>query len=698
MSAGSHHDAHAHHGKLLTDLARRGISFGTLPLFSLEDEDRRRKHVLSYETEVSVNDEDGTFKWQVSADPSYGFPDAFDRKVYKTLETLALQQGLPLKNPIHFSLYQILQILGLPPFGVHFSRVRSSIQRIAAVKIHTHFLRSGGERAEIQSETFHIYDAVTFQEESFGNEIGAGNHQVTFGAWYLENLNGQYIRPVDLTYFAKLENPVSSRLHELLTLKFEQSFRNLEMGWRVLYTDLCQMIPIKEVGWMSSPQRQLESIHEVLIATDFLDRVEWTKTNQGWSILYVPGLQAREAHQTWIEAHEKTAGEISAVETTEAAPGEEPESLQNEMTATSLETEDTQEDAGAEDIHTEELDEETSGTALSQEEEPSASVDLEAEEEPELSLEVDGVREAPPPEDISRLVDILSDEPADPGISSATAAPSDYDEVVDQQEDEDAEVTHADSISETEVPSDYDEVVDQQEDEDAEVTQEGIPVGAIPAEQESIKPRLIDQLIENIEKEIEASRSLSPPRQEEVGEAETESPPEETPDEVLPAIDKPVTAVSTPSISRGVPMFEKNGEHSLCDITYHLAWTTKSRDHILTNEVALRSRQLIRDICAVHEARIVQGVVAPDHIHIKVACPPTVTPGSLVSDLKERTLDALLGEFPPLHKQYWGHSIWSVGYLCVTVGADTDAQLNQYLESQKPAGEEDEVFQVVPAQ
>jgi len=279
---------------LMTALSQGGTPFGILPLFTLDEPDRSRKHILSYEQEVSLNEEQLTFKWQVSANPSFGFPDVFDRKIFKIIESLALQQQKTLKNPVQFPLHEILQVLNLPSLGVHFARVRSSIQRIASLKVHTHFTRSSGDKADLYSDTFHIYDDVTFQDGSFGNDIGAGNHQLTFGDWYLGSLNFGQIKPVDLQYFNGIVNPEASRLYEVLLVKFDEATTDHQKGWQLTYSDLCHLMPLKEAGWMSSPQRQLEEMHEELIKTGFLDRVEWEKTGDSWRLLYIPGGRARE--------------------------------------------------------------------------------------------------------------------------------------------------------------------------------------------------------------------------------------------------------------------------------------------------------------------------------------------------------------------------------------------------------------------
>jgi len=77
------------------------------------------------------------------------------------------------------------------------------------------------------------------------------------------------------------------------------------------------------------------------------------------------------------------------------------------------------------------------------------------------------------------------------------------------------------------------------------------------------------------------------------------------------------------SFEGGITM-SQNGD-TLCNIRYLLAWTTRSRDQVLNDDIALRTRSLIREICAIHEAKISRGVVASDYVQIEVVCPPTLT-------------------------------------------------------------------------
>src|SRR3954451_1328719 len=104
----------------------------------------------------------------------------------------------------------------------------------------------------------------------------------------------------------------------------------------------------------------------------------------------------------------------------------------------------------------------------------------------------------------------------------------------------------------------------------------------------------------------------------------------------------------------------RRGAHTVFEIHLHVVWTTKYRRPALTGEVALRVRDLIREICAQHEVTIRKGHVAKDHLPLFVSIPPQVTISRLIQWLKGKTAYKRLGEFPHLQKQFWGRHLLSI--------------------------------------
>ena len=116
------------------------------------------------------------------------------------------------------------------------------------------------------------------------------------------------------------------------------------------------------------------------------------------------------------------------------------------------------------------------------------------------------------------------------------------------------------------------------------------------------------------------------------------------------------------------------------NIEYHFVWVTKYRYKVLTGDVAVRVRELVRQTCEAFEIRILKGLVSLDHVHILVSAPPTLAPGEIMRRIKGRSAAKLFEEFPVLRKRYWGQHFWARGYFCSTVGQVTEEMIMTYLE------------------
>ena len=115
----------------------------------------------------------------------------------------------------------------------------------------------------------------------------------------------------------------------------------------------------------------------------------------------------------------------------------------------------------------------------------------------------------------------------------------------------------------------------------------------------------------------------------------------------------------------------------------HLVWLPKYRKPVLTGEVAVRVRDLIRQIAAEHELEIISGKVARDHVHVFVGYRPNQDVSQIMQWLKGISSRVLLQEFPHLRKRFWGRHFWARGYLAVSSGNITDEMVNEYIEEQE---------------
>ena len=123
----------------------------------------------------------------------------------------------------------------------------------------------------------------------------------------------------------------------------------------------------------------------------------------------------------------------------------------------------------------------------------------------------------------------------------------------------------------------------------------------------------------------------------------------------------------------------RTGPHTKYKIEYHFVWITKYHYQVLTGDVAVRLRELVRQICSVFDIEIIRGVVSKDHVHILVSVPPTISPSDIMRRIKGPTSVKIFEEFPHIKKRYWGRHFWARGYFCVTAGELTKQMIEDYL-------------------
>lgn len=134
----------------------------------------------------------------------------------------------------------------------------------------------------------------------------------------------------------------------------------------------------------------------------------------------------------------------------------------------------------------------------------------------------------------------------------------------------------------------------------------------------------------------------------------------------------------------------RHGSHSLYDLKYHIVFCTKYRYRILTGAVAQRTRELIREVCAANYVDIVSGSMSPDHMHLLLSVPPSLSVSKIIQYVKGKSSRKLLQEFEHLRKQYWGQHLWARGYFATTVGNVNTEDIQRYIENQEAHHKKDD--------
>ena len=134
----------------------------------------------------------------------------------------------------------------------------------------------------------------------------------------------------------------------------------------------------------------------------------------------------------------------------------------------------------------------------------------------------------------------------------------------------------------------------------------------------------------------------------------------------------------------------RKGSHTVYQCHYHFVFIPKYRKPVLRGEVAVALRDLVREICKSYDIEILKGHVRPDHVHLLLSVPPTMSASRVMNAIKGKSSIRLMRNFRELNRQFWGRHLWSRGYFVATSGNVTDEILKRYIEDQDVESQDDD--------
>ena len=154
----------------------------------------------------------------------------------KILNDIRVREG-QVSNPIGFSSTQMLNVLGVKTAGNNYQEVYEWLQRMTLTGISSKGVIYLARRKAWATDTFHVFDRVV----AFGMEMPDGStaerNYVWLSDWQIENINNNYLMPIDFDTYRKLRNHIAKALVPLLQVWLYAS-RN-EGHFEKRYQDLC---------------------------------------------------------------------------------------------------------------------------------------------------------------------------------------------------------------------------------------------------------------------------------------------------------------------------------------------------------------------------------------------------------------------------------------------------------------------------
>jgi len=281
------------------DVVRSEVNFLVLPFFALWDKDAKKRIKTEYETKVKRGDQRLEVTWKVLAQPEFGYPNHFDKRVHKAVERIIEELPAPIQNPIPIgSFYNLCQKMGVTKGGKTYKSIRLALIKLRATTIQSKGAFYSKNDEKYIEDVFGVYDRVIFTGERLENGEIADDNYIYLNSWYLDNINANYVKPIDWDYYISLKTPLAQRLYELLGVKFYGVMMKKAKKLSYKYSTLCELLPAVRQKYLSKAKTVLDPAHEKLKETGFLGDYDWDetspKTKGDWLITYTVGERARE--------------------------------------------------------------------------------------------------------------------------------------------------------------------------------------------------------------------------------------------------------------------------------------------------------------------------------------------------------------------------------------------------------------------
>lgn len=113
----------------------------------------------------------------------------------------------------------------------------------------------------------------------------------------------------------------------------------------------------------------------------------------------------------------------------------------------------------------------------------------------------------------------------------------------------------------------------------------------------------------------------------------------------------------------------------------NVVWCSKYRRKVLTDDVAKRLEELIREVCLEKEVEILEMEVMPEHVHLLLDVDPQYGIHRAVKTMKSKSSRDRRREFSQLRTKL--PTLWSNSYFVSTTGGAPLEQIKTYLQNQK---------------
>jgi hypothetical protein len=229
----------------------------------------------------------------------YGLPITADQDKFLALQKIITdlrKRDGEVRNPVGFSSAELLRILGKRvTAGKNYDDITEWLKRMTLTGISSEGTVYFAGRKIWAKDTFHVFErSVSFGTQMPDGKVAERNY-VWLSEWQLENINNNYLMPVDLDIYRRLKNHIAKTIVPLLQIWLSAT---REAGFFVkTYDDLCQILNISRYRHLSKILEKLSPSLNELKTCGYLSEWKIEKIagdENGYKVIFYHGDKFRQ--------------------------------------------------------------------------------------------------------------------------------------------------------------------------------------------------------------------------------------------------------------------------------------------------------------------------------------------------------------------------------------------------------------------
>ncbi len=231
----------------------------------------REVRTITYPTR-EVNGTRLTQKATIVPSREHGQPTTADRDKYMAFMKIVTERRArfgEVSNPLAFTTYELLRYLGLTDSGTNFREVNQWIDRMVSTTIRSENAVYLNKSKRYAIDIFHVFDRAVLAGQQLEDGSIAQVNYIYLSQWQLDNINTNFVLPLDLQSYLELRRDVAKALFGHLHTWFFAS-RGARVETR--YSYLCELLDIQRWMHLSRIKQALGPALDELVGIEYLDR------------------------------------------------------------------------------------------------------------------------------------------------------------------------------------------------------------------------------------------------------------------------------------------------------------------------------------------------------------------------------------------------------------------------------------------